>query len=160
MIKAHNVSTIVDVRTIPKSRYNPQFNGNTLQDSLRGKDIKYIHISELGGLRHTTALSKNLGWDNRSFRGFADYMSTSEFEKGLKILEKIAKNKTTAIMCAEAVPWRCHRSLIGYALTTHHFSVLDIMTTKTASKHHLTSFLKVRQGKLTYPKPKNNVKKS
>ncbi len=153
-LKAHGVQEIVDVRTIPKSRHNPQFNEGVLQFSLKKKDIDYIHIAELGGLRHTTALSENLGWNNRSFRGFADYMSTPEFEKGLNFLEKITRKKITAIMCAEAVPWRCHRSLIADALTKRHFTVFDIMSLKTTSKHRITPFLKVHKGILVYPKPK------
>lgn len=113
-----------------------------------------MHIAELGGLRHTTADSKNLGWHNLSFRGFADYMGTPEFAKGIEILENIAKKEKTAIMCAEAVAWRCHRSLIADDLSKRGWIVFDIMTLKTASKHRLTPFLKIRQGKLIYPKPK------
>lgn len=154
LLKAYNIQRIVDVRTIPKSRHNPQFNENIIECSLQKVGINYVHIAELGGLRHTTADSKNLGWHNLSFRGFADYMATPEFAKGIEILEKIAKKEKTAIMCAEAVPWRCHRSLIADALTKRGWNVFDIMTLKTASKHRLTPFLKIRQGKLTYPKPK------
>lgn len=157
LLKAHNVEEIVDVRTIPKSRYNPQFNETRLKNSLKKKDIKYIHITELGGLRHTTIASENLGWNNKSFRGYADYMGTEGFADGLKDLEEIANKKVTAIMCAEAVPWRCHRSLIADALTkTHNFQVFDIMSLKTASKHRMTPFLKMKKGKLTYPKPKDD----
>jgi uncharacterized protein (DUF488 family) len=154
LLKSHNIQKVVDVRTIPKSHHNLQFNEDTLGNSLEKVGIKYTHLSELGGLRHTTKDSKNLGWNNLSFRGFADYMDTKEFEKGLKLLEKIAKKERVAIMCAEAVPWRCHRSLIADVLVKQHWSVFDIMTLKTASKHRMTPFLKVRQGKLTYPKPK------
>lgn len=153
LLKAHNVQGVVDVRSIPKSRHNPQFNSKTIESSLKKAGIHYTHIAELGGLRQTTAESKNLGWNNRSFRGFADYMSTPEFESGIMLLEKIARKETTAIMCAEAVPWRCHRSLIADALTKRHWSVFDIMTLKNASPHRLTPFLKVRQGKLIYPEP-------
>jgi uncharacterized protein (DUF488 family) len=154
LLKAHNIQRIVDVRTIPRSRHNPQFNENTIENSLQKTGINYVHIAELGGLRHTIVDSKNLGWRNHSFRGFADYMSTPEFAKGIDILEKIAKKEKTAIMCAEAVPWRCHRSLIADALSKRGWNVFDIMTLKTASKHRMTPFLKVRQGKLTYPIPK------
>lgn len=154
LLKAHNVQRIVDVRTIPKSRHNPQFNEKAIERSLRKAEINYVHVALLGGLRHTTIASKNLGWHNRSFRGFADYMSTQEFEEGVEVLEKIAKKETTAIMCAEAVPWRCHRSLVADALTKRHWAVFDIMSLKTASKHRITPFLKVRQGKLTYPESK------
>lgn len=154
LLKAHDVRGIVDVRTIPKSRHNPQFNKDTVERSLRENYIDYVHIAELGGLRHTTGESKNLGWNNLSFRGFADYMSTPEFEKGIMLLETIARQKAIAIMCAEAVPWRCHRSLIADALTKRHWIVFDIMSLKTASRHRVTPFLKVRQGKLIYSKPK------
>lgn len=160
LLKAHGVQEVVDVRTIPKSRHNPQFNEETLKDSLEKVGVDYAHIEKLGGLRRTTSDSKNLGWNNLSFRGFADYMGTPEFEDGLEILEKIGRKETTAIMCAEAVPWRCHRSLIADALTKrpeHPWSVFDIMTLKTASKHRMTPFLKVRKGKLTYPKPKPKI---
>ncbi len=154
LLKAHDIQGIVDVRTIPKSRHNPQFNMDIIEGSLHEGGIDYVQLAELGGLRHTTADSQNLGWHNLSFRGFADYMGTPEFAAGLETLEKIAKEEKTAIMCAEAVPWRCHRSLIADAMTKTGWSVLDIMTLKTASKHRMTPFLKVRQGKLTYPIPK------
>ncbi len=154
LLQAHNVCMIVDVRSIPKSRYNPQFNEDSLEHSLKKNNIDYIHLGELGGLRHATIESENLGWKNLSFRGFADYMSTPGFEIGLTKLEEIAKRKTVTIMCAEAVPWRCHRSLIADALTKLHWTVFDIMTLKNAPKHRLTPFLKVNHGKLIYPKPK------
>lgn len=151
LLKAHNVQEVVDVRSIPMSRHNPQFNKKDIALSLRQNGIEYMHIKELGGLRHTTKASKNLGWRNSSFRGFADYMGTPDFARGLGLLEKAAKKERTAIMCAEAVPWRCHRSLIADALVKHHWNVFDIMSNTTAPKHRLTPFLKVRQGRLTYP---------
>ena len=154
LLQEHNIKHLVDVRTIPKSHHNPQFNEEILERSLKKVEINYTHLTELGGLRHTTKDSKNLGWNNLSFRGFADYMSTDEFEKGLTMLEKMAKKETVAIMCAEAVPWRCHRSLIADALVKQHWSVFDIMTIKTASKHRMTPFAKVQKGKMIYPKPK------
>jgi uncharacterized protein (DUF488 family) len=152
ILQAHGIKEIVDVRTIPKSRHNPQFNSDTLKESLRQAHIRYKHLKNLGGLRHTTKDSKNLGWRNTSFRGFADYMGTDEFAEGLEALEKVAVQRKTAIMCAEAVPWRCHRSLIGDALTKQKWNVFDIMSSKTAYKHRLTSFLRVKKGKLIYPK--------
>jgi uncharacterized protein (DUF488 family) len=105
----------------------------------------------LGGLRRTSKDSVNLGWHNTSFRGFADYMATPEFRTGLDELTAIAEKKTVAIMCAEAVPWRCHRSLIADALAVEGWRVLDIQSRKTASPHELTLFLKVKDGRLTYP---------
>lgn len=154
LLQAHGIRQIVDVRTIPRSRHNPQFNEQTIAASLQPAGVDYVRLADLGGLRHTTPDSKNLGWHNRSFRGFADYMATPEFANGLNALEKIARKKKTAIMCAEAVPWRCHRSLIADALTKQQWDVFDIMSSKTAAQHRVTPFLKVRPGILTYPIPK------
>jgi uncharacterized protein (DUF488 family) len=136
------------------SRYNPQFNSDTLKESLRREHIQYKHLKKLGGLRHAKKNSTNLGWHNVSFRGFADYMETLEFSKGLDVLIKIASARETAIMCAEAVPWRCHRSLIADALTKKGWFVRDIISMSPAQKHRLTPFLKIRKGQLTYPEPK------
>lgn len=154
LLQAHGIKEIVDVRSIPKSRHNPQFNEDDLKASLKQVRIRYKHIKKLGGLRHTTKDSINIGWHNTSFRGYADYMQSDEFEEGLQALIKIASARETAIMCAEAVPWRCHRSLIGDALTKKKWSVYDIMSRTSAKKHKLTSFLKMRKGRLTYPAPK------
>jgi uncharacterized protein (DUF488 family) len=151
LLKAHGIQQIVDVRTVPKSRYNPQFGKEALAASLEQAGIAYTHLEKLGGLRHTSKASVNLGWQNASFRGFADYMATPEFQAGLDELKALAEKKTVAIMCAEAVPWRCHRSLIADALTTQGWQVLHIQSRKTASPHELTPFLKVQDGKLTYP---------
>ncbi len=153
LLKAHGIQEVVDVRTIPKSRHNPQFAGDELAASLQGAGIAYKHLPKLGGLRHTSKDSANLGWQNTSFRGFADYMATSEFRAGLDQLTAIAEKKTVAIMCAEAVPWRCHRSLIADALTIQGWQVMHIQSRKTTSSHKPTSFLKVQDGKLMYPKP-------
>ncbi len=153
LLHAHGIKEIVDVRSIPKSRHNPQFNSDTLKASLEQAHIRYKLLEKLGGLRHTTKDSVNLGWHNTSFRGFADYMGTPEFADGLADLEKLAEQRKTAIMCAEAVPWRCHRSLIGDALTKQKWDVFDIMSIKTATKHRLTPFLRVKKGKLIYPAP-------
>jgi uncharacterized protein (DUF488 family) len=150
LLKAHGIQQIVDVRTVPKSRYNPQFGKEALAASLEQAGIAYTHLEKLGGLRHTSKASVNLGWQNASFRGFADYMATPEFQAGLDELKALAEKKTVAIMCAEAVPWRCHRSLIADALTTQGWQVLHIQSRKTASPHELTPFLKVQDGKLTY----------
>src|ERR1035437_3662957 len=128
LLQTYDVEVVVDVRTIPKSRHNPQFNEEELKQSLRQVHIRYKHLKKLGGLRHTTKHSINLGWRNASFRGYADYMATAEFAEGLEALMKIARLRTTVIMCAEAVPWRCHRSLIADALTKKGWVVLDIMS--------------------------------
>ncbi len=153
LLKAHGIQTVADVRTIPRSRHNPQFNEDDLKEFLKRAHIRYKHIKKLGGLRRTTKDSINLGWRNVSFRGFADYMTTPEFSEGLESLIKLARVKETAIMCAEAVPWRCHRSLIADALTKKGWLVRDIMSRTSATKHRLTPFLKVRKGKLIYPAP-------
>jgi uncharacterized protein (DUF488 family) len=153
LLKSHNIEELVDVRTIPKSRHNPQFGSEELAASLQEVGIVYKHLAKLGGLRHASKDSINLGWQNTSFRGFADYMATPEFLTGLDELQVLAEKKTVAIMCAEAVPWRCHRSLISDALTIQGWQVLHIQSRKTASPHELTAFLKVQNGKLTYPEP-------
>lgn len=154
LLQAHDIEQIVDVRSIPKSRHNPQFNGPSLKESLKKAHIRYKLLKKLGGLRYTTKDSINLGWRNASFRGYADYMASEGFAEGLQELMEIAIVKKTAIMCAEAVPWRCHRSLIADALTKQKWAVYDIMSPTSAKKHRLTSFLRVRKGQLIYPAPK------
>jgi uncharacterized protein (DUF488 family) len=153
LLKAHGIEELVDVRTIPRSRHNPQFGTEELTASLQQAGIAYSHLGKLGGLRHASKDSVNLGWQNTSFRGFADYMATPEFTLGLDKLTSTAEQKTVTIMCAEAVPWRCHRSLISDALTILGWQVLHIQSRKTASPHKLTPFLKVQDGKITYPEP-------
>jgi uncharacterized protein (DUF488 family) len=154
MLRAHGVERVVDVRSIPRSRHNPQFNRETLAQRLRSAGIGYVHLKKLGGLRHARKDSANLGWHNASFRGFADYMQTEEFLTGLARLEKLAAGKPTAIMCAEAVPWRCHRSLIADALVVRDFLVEDIMSGTRAQEHELTPFARVRGLRITYPTDK------
>lgn len=151
LLQAYGIKEIVDVRSIPKSFHNPQFNSDALKQSLRQEHIRYKHIMKLGGLRRAKKDSINLGWRNASFRGFADYMASQEFAAGLEALIKIANLRTTAIMCAEAVPWRCHRSLIADALTKKGWLVRDIMSNSRATRHRLTSFLRVKNGRLIYP---------
>ena len=151
LMQAHGVKQVIDVRSIPKSRHNPQFNSDALKQSLKRKRIRYRLLKKLGGLRRTTKDSRNLGWRNTSFRGFADYMATSDFSEGLDSLEKVARSKNTAFMCAEAVPWRCHRSLIADALIKKGWIVRDIMSLSSAPKHRLTPFLKIKKGQLVYP---------
>ena len=153
LLKAHGIEELVDVRTIPRSRHNPQFGREDLAASLQQAGIAYTHLGKLGGLRHASKDSVNLGWQNTSFRGFADYMATPEFTLGLDELKSLAEQKTVAIMCAEAVPWRCHRSLISDALTILGWKVLHIQSRKTANLHKLTPFLEVLDGKITYPAP-------
>lgn len=151
LLRAHGVKRVVDVRSIPRSRHNPQFDGKTLSAKLRAARIGYVHLPKLGGLRRTRSDSQNVGWRNPSFRGFADYMQTAEFEAGLERLIKLVRQKQSALMCAEAVPWRCHRSLIGDALTIRRIHVEDIMSEKRSQVHSLTSFAHVRGHRITYP---------
>ncbi len=151
LLKAHNIQEVVDVRTIPKSRRNPQFSEDQLPSALKQAGIEYTHLGKLGGLRRTAKDSINVGWQNSSFRGFADYMATDEFQQGLQELKELAEKKTVAIMCAEAVSWRCHRSLIADTLTMQGWQVLHIQSRKTAKPHEVTPFLKVSDGKLIYP---------
>jgi uncharacterized protein (DUF488 family) len=151
LLRAYSIERLVDVRTIPRSRHNPQFNHDTLGTFLRNRRIGYRHMKELGGLRHARADSPNTGWHNASFRGFADYMQTPEFAAAVTKLIELAVEKTTAIMCAEAVPWRCHRSLIGDALIVRDVDVVDIYTPKSAKPHFITSMAKVHGTRVTYP---------
>jgi uncharacterized protein (DUF488 family) len=152
LLKAQGVHLLVDVRTIPKSRHNPQFNSDTLEQSLKSSGIGYLHMPALGGLRHAKKNSLNQGWENASFRGFADYMQTEEFEEGLSRLIEMAQEQTTAIMCAEAVPWRCHRSLIADALLVHGTDVLDIISERSVKPHALTPWAEVNGMTVIYPK--------
>jgi uncharacterized protein (DUF488 family) len=151
MLRAHGVTYVVDIRTIPRSRHNPQFNMDSLPLSLKKVGLGYIHMPTLGGLRHAKSDSSNTGWRNASFRGFADYMQTPEFEQGIKELIRLAKCKQIVMMCAEAVPWRCHRSLIADALFVRGISVEDIMSATHRQVHTLTPFAKVRGKAITYP---------
>jgi uncharacterized protein (DUF488 family) len=151
LLRTYGIERLVDVRTIPRSRHNPQFNMDTLAKSLRNRRIAYRHMSELGGLRHARADSRNTGWRNASFRGFADYMQTSEFADAVAKLVQLGAEKPTAIMCAETVPWRCHRSLIGDALVVRGIEVRDIISIKSAKPHVLTSMAKVEGLAISYP---------
>ena len=151
ILNAYRLKLVIDVRTIPKSRHNPQFGGERLKKSLAKQGIEYVHMEGLGGLRHTTKDSPNKAWRNTSFRGYADYMQTDAFEKNLKRLISRARRKRLVLMCAEAVPWRCHRSLIGDALSVRGYAVEDILSKTSHRPHELTSFAKVKGEKITYP---------
>lgn len=150
LLKAFSIETVIDIRTIPRSGHCPQFNKEKLKQSLKNSKIGYRHLKELGGLRHALKNSPNTGWRNASFRGYADYMQTPGFKKGLEKLEKIARRNRCALMCAEAVYWRCHRNLVADALILKKWKVFHIMSKKTAKPHRRTSFLRVRKGKLVY----------
>jgi uncharacterized protein (DUF488 family) len=152
ILQSYKIETVVDVRTIAASRHNPQYNEDDLHKSLRRKGIGYIHCAGLGGLRHTTKSSINTAWENASFRGYADYMQTTQFQENLDRLIDMIKNRPTVIMCAEALPWRCHRSLIGDALLILNITVIDIINEKTSKPHLMTSFAKVEGKRIVYPK--------
>ena len=151
LLKAHRIELLVDVRTVPRSRHNPQFNRDTLPETLRCAGIDYLHLPELGGLRKPRADSTNAGWRNLSFRGYADYMETPQFEKGLARLIEAAKTRRVAIMCAEAVPWRCHRSLIGDALVAKGLEVFELSSMTQVQPHRLTPFAQVEGTRVSYP---------
>jgi uncharacterized protein (DUF488 family) len=150
LLKAHGVELLVDVRTVPRSRHNPQFNQDSLPQSLAAEGIRYEHMPGLGGLRHARKDSPNTGWKNLSFRGYADYMQTAEFAQNLDALMK-HQDGVVAIMCAESVPWRCHRSLIADALTARGIPVRHIMSAARSNPHKLTSFAHVEGDRITYP---------
>jgi uncharacterized protein (DUF488 family) len=151
LLKAHGVEQVADVRSIPKSRHVPQFNFDVLGPALGEAGIAYTPIKALGGRRHSRKGSINTGWRNASFRSYADYMATAGFAEGMEELIALARRKRTAIMCAEAVPWRCHRSLIADAMMLRGWEVLEIVNAQPAKAHKLTPFLKVVDGTPTYP---------
>ena len=142
---------MVDVRTVPRSRHNPQFNKASLPRALKKAGLGYVHLPGLGGLRHAMRDSPNVGWRNTSFRGYADYMQTPEFEQSLEELIQLAMPERIAIMCAEAVPWRCHRSLIADALIARGWHVIDLMSERSAKLHKLSEFARIVGTQVTYP---------
>lgn len=151
LLQVHAVASVIDVRTVPRSRHNPQFNRDFLQAALEAAGIGYVHVAGLGGFRHTYPGSVNRGWRNVSFRGFADYMQTAEFAENLAGLIERARQERIALMCAEAVPWRCHRSLIADALVVHGIRVEEIISGARRQVHVLTPFAKVDGMTITYP---------
>jgi uncharacterized protein (DUF488 family) len=153
LLQSNGVTVVVDVRTVPRSRHNPQFNKASLPASLKKASLGYVHIPGLGGLRHAHRDSLNVGWRNASFRGFADYMQTPEFERSLEELIQLANQDRIALMCAEALPWRCHRSLIADALLVHGIRVEDITSSTRRHVHTLTPFAKVQGTTIIYPDP-------
>jgi uncharacterized protein (DUF488 family) len=155
ILRAHKVKRLIDVRRIPRSRRYPHFSQQTLAANLQAAKIAYVHLPTLGGLRKARQDSINTGWRNPSFRGYADYMQTAEFDAALKRLITLGVAKRTVIMCAEAVPWRCHRSLIADALVGRGVSVEHIMSDAAPSRHALTSFARLTRGRVTYPSQKS-----
>lgn len=151
VLRSFSISILADIRTIPRSRHNPQFNADVLPAALGSEAILYAHLPKLGGLRKARADSPNSAWQNASFRGFADYMLTDDFEAGLAELGALAANGALAVMCAEAVPWRCHRSLVADALVARGAHVEHIMGVSKSSAHKLTPFARVQGTQVTYP---------
>ena len=153
LLWVNEIARVIDVRTIPRSRHNPQFNREVLPASLQAAGIAYLHMPGLGGLRHTHAGSVNTAWDNLSFRGYADYMQSAHFAESVDRLVQLAGPRRCALMCAEAVPWRCHRTLIADALLVRGVRVEDIIGSHGRKPHTLTPFAHVNRLHLTYPPP-------
>lgn len=151
LLTLNGVTGLADVRTVPRSRRNPQFNRETLPNALKPAGIDYVHLPGLGGLRHPRTDSPNAGWRNDSFRGFADYMQSDEFERNLSTLTAMGAQGRIAIMCAEAVPWRCHRSLIADALEVRGIPVEHIVDMRRPVRHRMTPWARVEGAFITYP---------
>jgi uncharacterized protein (DUF488 family) len=151
LLAVHSVTRLIDVRTVPRSRHNPQFNRDSFPAALEADGIRYEHVAGLGGFRRTHPVSMNLGWRHVSFRGFADYMQTPEFAANLAGLIERASRERIVLMCAEAVPWRCHRSLIADALVVHGIRVEEIINRARCQVHTLTPFARVDGTVITYP---------
>ena len=153
LLRHHGVELLVDVRTVPGSRRMPHFSKASLEKTLPAHGIAYMHMPELGGLRKPKHDSINMGWRNVSFRGYADHMQDDEFWEAISELERLASTKRLAVMCAEAVPWRCHRSLIADALTMRGDDVRHITGRGEPAVHTMTPFARVAGGRITYPAP-------
>lgn len=151
LLHGRNIELLADVRTAPRSRRNPQFNTGNLATSLPLAGIAYVRLPELGGWRRPRADSPNTGWQHASFRGYADYMLTSDFRSALDGLIALGCEHRLAFMCVEAVPWRCHRSLIADALVARGYDVRHIVSAKKADPHRMTPFARVQGGSVTYP---------
>lgn len=151
LLKIYGIRLVADIRSLPGSRRVPHFNAENLEPALAVSAIRYVLLKKLGGLRPATKSVANAGWRNKSFRGFADYMQTDAFHEGLAALISLSERQSTVMMCAEALPWRCHRSLIGDALLVRGVRVMDIFSGKKQEPHRLTSFAKVEGTNLTYP---------
>ena len=151
LLQTYGVERLADIRTIPRSRHNPQFNDTALAGSLAAHHLEYVHIQALGGLRHARKDSPNTGWRSGSFRGYADYMQTTAFQEALEALIHMSRQKRIAIMCAEAVPWRCHRSLVADALSVRGVPAVEILSESNYRMHQLTPFAQVEGLRITYP---------
>ena len=151
LLEVYGVTLLVDVRTVPHSRYNPQFNKENLPETLKHYGVRYIHMPEIGGLRHPKHESVNTAWKNSGFRGYADYMQTPEFNVNLLKIVALSRENRLALMCAEALPWRCHRNLISDALVVRHIRVEHIISKDSVITHELNSLAQVEGTKITYP---------
>ena len=151
LLETYGIERLADIRTVPRSRHNPQFNADALTGALAAGGIDYAPMPALGGLRHSLKDSPNTGWRNESFRGYADYMQTPAFAEALDTLIALARQKRLAMMCAEAVPWRCHRSLVADALAVRGVAAIDILPNANSRPHELTPFACVEGTRLTYP---------
>ena len=151
LLWTNEVAEVIDVRTVPRSRHNPQFNLDALPASLAAAGIEYSHRAGLGGLRHAHADSPNMAWHNASFRAYADYMQSAEFADNVDDIVKLSASRRCALMCAEAVPWRCHRSLISDALLVRGVRVENIIGPHGRKAHVMTSFARVEGLAVTYP---------
>ena len=151
LLRTYGIRCLADTRTVPRSRHNPQFNNDVLGAALTHENIDYAPMPALGGLRHARKDSPNTGWRNESFRGYADHMQTEAFDAGLETLVRVSRHKRTAVMCAEAVPWRCHRSLVADALSVRDIPVVEILSENSYRMHKLTPFASVKGTTITYP---------
>jgi len=151
LLEVYGITLLVDVRTVPRSRHNPQFNKETLPDTLKHYGVRYIHMPEIGGLRRPRHESVNTAWKNSGFRGYADYMQTQEFTVSLLKILALARENRLVLMCAEALPWRCHRNLISDALVVRHIRVEHIISKDSVITHELNSLAQVEGTKITYP---------
>lgn len=150
LLSHHHIRHLIDVRRHPGSRRHPQFGSQALASALASHHIGYTHVEALGGRRRPRPDSPNLAWRNASFRGYADYMQTAEFGQALKRLCAIAERQRTVMMCAEALPWRCHRSLIADALVARGQRVVHMLD-RALREHELPAFARVRGGAVEYP---------
>lgn len=151
LLRAYGIRTLVDIRTVPRSRTNPQYNTDTLEGTLAEVGLRYVHLPRLGGLRKARKDSPNGAWRNASFRGYADYMGTEEFARGMEELRELTEDGPVALMCAEAVPWRCHRSLVADALYARGVEARHISSPTRAPEHRLTPFAELHGRQVRYP---------
>lgn len=162
ILKTYNITLLIDIRAVPRSRHNPQFNKETLLNTLKLYNIKYLSLPNIGGMRHPKKDSINLALETRSFRGYADFMQTKEFTENLLKLIILAKENYSALMCAETLPWRCHRNLISDALVVRHVQVLHIISKTSVLTHQLNELAHVDGTKISYPlfSPKENPQRT